>query len=416
MLIFVVLVQQWLLPVKIVATILTLFVSLSIVPQLSHAGENEQTIHFDFFGDPVEFEFDPASRVEFADPLSTEAIQGFYKKILVTQYGPIVKALTDYKKKHKADDWLYYQLIRKTAQQISPKAENYFRYTLYKWFFLTQSGYDAILSIGNNRLLFYVQSDENIYNIPFRIRNGKQYVCLNYHDYGTIDFEKERFAEVAIAASQARKAFSYKVTQLPGFKPADYIEKDISFNYNMTDYHFKLKINPQVKTIFANYPVVDYESYFNIPLSAETYGSLIPSLKKAVKGMNTKNGVDYLMRFTRYAFLFKPDTENFGTEKRLTPEQTLLYENSDCDDRAALFFYVVKEIYNLPMIVLAYPKHVTIAVQFDKPVGKPIVYNGNRYYICEPTPQKEDLNIGQSLPELKKAPYEIVYAYQPQQK
>ena len=25
-----------------------------------------------------------------------------------------------------------------------------------------------------------------------RIRDGKQYVCLNYHDYGTIDFEKDK--------------------------------------------------------------------------------------------------------------------------------------------------------------------------------------------------------------------------------
>ncbi|WP_315820150.1 hypothetical protein [Paraflavitalea speifideaquila] len=105
--------------------------------------------------------------------------------------------------------------------------------------------------------------------------------------------------------------------------------------------------------------------------------------------MSTKNGVDYLMRFTRYAFLFETDSKNFGTEKRLSPEQTLFYEQSDCEDRVALFFYLVKEIYNLPMIVLAYPKHVTIAVQFDKPRGKSIVYNGNKYSICEPTPQKK---------------------------
>jgi hypothetical protein len=402
--------------VKISVTILSIFFVLGITSFTSQARGNDQVVLFDFYGDPVEFEFDPASRVDFNEPLSADAIEGFYMKIISTRYESILKALNDYKDRHKPDDWLYYQLIRKTAQQISPKAENYFRYTLYKWFLLSKSGYDAILSIGNNRLLFYVQSDENIYNIPFRIRNGKQYVCLNYHDYGTIDFEKERFAEIAIATPGERKAFSYRVTQLPEFSPGDYVEKDVSFNYNMTDYRFKIKINPQVKAIFANYPVVDYEWYFNIPLSSETYGSLISSLKQAVKGMNTKNGVDYLMRFTRYAFLFKPDTENFGSEKRLSPEQTLLYEQSDCDDRAALFFFVVREIYNLPMIVLAYPRHVTIAVQFDKSVGKPIVYKGNRYYICEPTPQKEDLSIGQSLPELKKTPYEIVYAYHPQQK
>jgi hypothetical protein len=396
---------------KIIAFILSLSLALVFRSPVSRAADG--VISFDFYGDRVMFEFDPAHRVEFDEPLSSTAIQAFYRKILATPYRPVLEALASYRTLHKPDDWLYYQLIRKTAQQISPKAANYFRYTLYKWFFLVYSGYDAILSIGQDRLLFYVQSDENIYNIPFRIRDGRQYVCLNYHDYGFIDFEKERFDEISLTVPGDKKPFSYRVTQLPGFNPGDYVERDIIFNYNLTDYRFRLKLNPQVKTIFANYPVVDYEAYFNIPLSDLTYGSLIPSLRKAVKGMSTKNGVDYLMRFTRYAFLFKPDSENFGSEKRLTPEQTLLYENSDCDDRAALFFYLVREIYDLPMIVLAYPKHVTIAVQFDKPVGKPIIYNGERYTICEPTPQKEDLDIGQVLPELKKTAYEIVYAYQP---
>lgn len=401
---------------KITATILSFLLVLSTHPVISFAQNSAPAIHFDFFGDPVEFEFAQGSRIDFNGQLSAEAVQDFYKKILSSNYEPVLNALLGYKEQHKPNDWLFYQLIRKTAQQISPKAENYDRYTLYKWFLLSKSGYDATLAISGDQILFYVQSDENIYNIPYRIRNGKQYVCLNYHDYGNIDFEKTRFSEIAIHTPEAQKPFSYKVTQLPVFSPGDYQEKDLTFNYYQTDYHFKIKLNPQVKNIFANYPVVDYESYFNIPLSNETYSSLIPSLKNNIKGMTTKNGVDYLMRFTRYAFLFETDTENFGKEKRLSPEQTLLYENSDCDDRAALFFYLVKEIYDLPMIVLAYPKHVTIAVEFDKPVGKSIVYNGGKYSICEPTPQKQDLGLGESLPELKKTPYEVVYAYHPHQK
>lgn len=119
------------------------------------------------------------------------------------------------------------------------------------------------------------------------------------------------------------------------------------------------------------------------------------------------------MRFTRYAFLYEKDSEIFGKEKRLSPEETLLYKYSDCEDRAALFFYLVKEIYNLPMIVLVYPNHVTIAVQLAKPVGKPIVYNGKKYSVCEPTPQKQDLRLGQRIPSLSKVGYEIVYAYNP---
>jgi hypothetical protein len=119
------------------------------------------------------------------------------------------------------------------------------------------------------------------------------------------------------------------------------------------------------------------------------------------------------MRFTRYAFLFETDTKVFGSEKRLSPEQTLLYDQSDCEDRAALFFYLVKEVYDLPMIVLSFPAHVTVAVKLEKPVGKTILYNGEKYSVCEPTPQKEDLRIGELMPALRNTAFEIVYAYRP---
>jgi hypothetical protein len=148
-------------------------------------------------------------------------------------------------------------------------------------------------------------------------------------------------------------------------------------------------------------------------MSSETYASLIPQLKENIRKMGTRQGVDYLMRFTRYAFLYQPDHDNFGKEKRLFAEQTLLYDGSDCEDRAALFFCLVKEIYHLPMIVLAYPDHVTIAVKFDKPIGTPIIYNGQRYTICEPTPQKEDVPIGKISKSLANTAYEVAYVYEP---
>jgi hypothetical protein len=326
---------------------------------------------------------------------------------------PYLNVLLQYKEQYRPDDWLYYQLVRKVAQFISPKAENYYRYTFYKWWFLTRSGYDARLLISGSYLLFYVQSDEAIYNIPSRMAEGKQYVCLNYHDYGAIDFEKHRFADVTPVSAAVTKSFSYKVSQLPDFRPSDYADKEVQFSDGLREYSFRIKVSPQVKTIFTNYPAVDYGSQFNMPLSKTTYESLIPSLKKELKGLKPKDGVEFLMRFTRYAFLFKPDTEVFGAEKRLSPEQTLMSEFSDCEDRAALFFFLVKELYNLPMLVLTFPQHVTVAVQFDKAYGKTIEYNGMKYTVCEPSPQSVDLRIGQTLPELSKETYQVAYAYQP---
>lgn len=368
----------------------------------------------DFYGDTIEVTRDFNQPPEGPSALSQKCIQDFYQKLETSDYQPVVAALKEYKNTHKPDDWLYYQLIRKTAQQISPKAANYTRYTLYKWFLLNKLGYDAFLTTDGDKILMYVRSDDEVYDIPFRMKEGKKYACLNYHDYGyNIDFVKTPFEEIAVNVEGEKNVFSYKLTQLPEFKPEDYTEKDIRFSYAGADYSFKVKVNEEIKKIFRNYPVTDYQWHFNMPMSSETYNSLIPQLKDDLKGKSVKNGVSFLMHFTRYSFAYRSDKENFGTEKRLSPEQTLLYEGSDCEDRVALFYYLVKEIYKLPMIVLAYPDHLTIAVAFDQPVGRPIMYNGKAYSICEPTPQAKDLPIGKMEKSRQNANYEIAYVYNP---
>ncbi|NEU07659.1 hypothetical protein GZH53_04965 [Flavihumibacter sp. R14] len=380
------------------------------------AGSKSFRLSFEFYTGTFNAEIDSTMIVDYKGPLSEESIREFHNALSRATSEPVMKALLDYKEKHELNDWLYYQLIRKTAQQLSPKAENYSRYTLYKWFLLSKSGYDARLAISKDQIIFYVRNSEDISDIPFFMIGNKKYMCLNVHDYGKSFNNTTAYKPVDIIIPEAQNSFSYKVTRMPDFNPDDYIEKELEFNYKQKSYHFKVKLNPEVEKIFANYPGVDFESYFNIPLSHETYQSLIPLLRENVKGMNQRKGVDYLMRFTRNAFLYEKDDENFGKEKRLSPEQTLFYDQSDCDDRAALFFSLVKEIYNLPMITLLYPSHITMAVRFDKPLGDKILYEGKRYSVCEPTPQKENLRIGQLSANLKGQPYKVVYSYEPENK
>lgn len=400
--------QKWI-------TILTVWICIAVPQYVSYCQDNGKNISFNFYGDPVSFRFPQNSFVNF-DPakLSEASVQGFYDQVEQQNFSSLLAMMKGYKNEKSPDDWLFYQLVRRTAESISPKADNYLRYTLYKWYFMIKAGYGTMLSQNNGRLLFYIQCDENIYNIPYKIKNGLQYVCLNYHDYGgNIDFEKEPFAPLMINLPEFNQTFSYKISKLPDFNKTDYVNKKLQFSYYANEYNFNIKINPQIKSLFNNYPVVEYKDYLNIPLSNETYSSLITLLKKQIKGLNAKNGVDYLMHFTRYALAFDADTEAYGSEKRLSPEQTLLFQYSDCEDRVGLFFFLVKEIYNLPMIVLAYPRHVTIAVRFEKPIGNTIEYNGAAYSVCEPTPQRTDLKIGQLLPELQKESYKVAYAYDP---
>ncbi|PJJ83140.1 hypothetical protein [Mucilaginibacter auburnensis] len=374
---------------------------------------NEKRLCFEFYEGTFNSEVSSAFLPEVPQVLSQQTVKQFYNTANASTYQPLVDSLLAFKKRYKLNDWIYYQLVRKTAQQLSPKADNYGRYTLYKWFLMAKSGYDARLALTQDKVIFYVYNREDVENLPFFIVDGRKYVCLNWHDYARANLNDDPAKPVTVDIPDANRPFSYKIDKMPELRPSDYFDKELQFTYKHKAYYFNVKLSKQVDAIFNNYPVVDFASYFNIPLTKETYGSLIPTLKENVKKMSQKKGIDYLMRFTRYAFLYENDEENFGFEKRLSPEETLFSKYSDCDDRAALFFYLVKEIYNLPMIALLYPTHITIGVQFDKPVGTPVMYKGIAYSVCEPTPQKEDLGIGQLSSALKNAPYQVVYQYEP---
>lgn len=367
----------------------------------------------EFAGDVVNLQLDNSIAVDAPAVLTQRSVKEFYTTLSSANYQPLIDSLVNFREEHNLNDWLYYQLIRKTTEAISPKEENYSRYTLYKWFLMARSGYDARVALTTDKVIFYVYSNEDVSDIPYFMIDNKKYVTLNYHDYARPDLNQDPPMPVTLIVPGASRSFSYKVTQIPDFKPDGYFLKELTFNYDNKPYFFEVKLSKDVQALFKNYPIVDFESYFNIPLTKETYSSLIPLLKKNIEAMDQKKGVDYLMNFTRYAFLYEDDERNFGKEKRMSPEETLFSKYSDCDDRAALFFYLVKQIYDLPMIALLYPTHINIAVQFSKPIGTPIVYKGKIYSECEPTPQGEDLQIGQVSAKLKNVPYQIVYQYEP---
>ncbi|WP_261382238.1 hypothetical protein [Mucilaginibacter achroorhodeus] len=388
-----------------------LIASLMLLADVLHAQGN--IIRVDFYKDPFVINVGQSLNVDLPDNPTAKNLQAAQQQLQITNTKPLIDALLAYKNEHKLNDWMYYQLIRRVAQQIAPKDINYAKYTFYKWFILNGSGYDARLALSHNKVIFYVYNKEEIRDIPYFMVDDKQFVCLNIHDYANANLNDDPPKPVPLPVPGDARSFSYKVNLMPDFRPNMEVEKDLSFQYAHKTYHFKVKVNADQQNAFINYPGVDFETYFNIPLSKETYSSLIPILKKNVIGMDEKTGVDYLMRFTRYAFLYENDEQNYGKEKRLSPGETLASNYSDCDDRAALFFYLVKEIYNLPMIAMLYPTHITMAVGFNKPVGEPIIYKGKAYSVCEPTPQAEDLSIGQLSAKLKSVPFKIVYAYEP---
>ena len=367
----------------------------------------------EFWGDTIQLNVKSNIQITHAYSYDEEAVKQIQEELIDAGAMEVISQIKDISARKELCDWLIYQLIRKASNQFIAKNDDYLGYTVTKWFLLKNLGYDPLLILNEDRVMLFIKSNDIVYNTPFRKINDEQYVCLNFHDYGYRSGSGSD--EVVIKGlSKFTHPFTFTISKLPSLNSFQYVEKDLTFDYGNQKEHINIKLNTSVKNYFVNYPVTDYFNQFNIPFSDETRNSLVSALKEKINGMNTKQGVEYIMYFTRYAFMFEKDIEDFGRERRLSPEETLLYNKSDCEDRSALFYSLVKEIYNLPMIILSYPDHVTVAVKLDKPIGRPIVYQNELYTICEPTPQSVDLRLGEQMNSIQSQPYEIAFAYRPE--
>lgn len=385
------------------------FVYLLIINSCSVKLEATTMIYF--FNDSISLNALPTTPT--FDNLQTETIQSWELAMDETPMQDNIAQLLKYKVTHQLDDWMYYQLVRATANYFVPKQSNYNGYTAIKWYILNRSGFSAILAPHVNQLVLFIYSTDQVYGLPFFENGNQTYICLNYHDFSKFDVQQNPLYEIPSVVKSIGLPFSYAITQMPTLPSQQYFEKNIQFEYNQTAYRYTLRGNSYVQDIFKNYPVVNCSLYFNIPVSSSLSETLIPALKKNIAHLSQSAGINYLLQFTQQAFAYKSDQEVFGTEKRFSPELTLLNPYSDCDDRVGLFYYLVREIYQLPMIAIQYPTHIVMAVAIQKPIGNTITYQGKVYAICDPTPQVKSYQVGEIAHQYKHQPYQIVYAYQP---
>lgn len=369
------------------------------------------TFRIDFFSNEYIFHINKDSiRVAFSELRNTKNNHGGIPTNLLESS---VNKINLLQKELKLGDWLVYQLIRRVAEKINSKYENYTDYTITKYALLSALGYEPLIYTSDKKILLYIKSTDTVYNLPIKNINGVQYICLNYHDYQyQINFQIEKFYRQFDFIKNEGKNFTYTLSYLPSFKRNSYVEKKISFVYKNNEEIFKVLVNKDMQDYFTNYPVTEYRYQFNIPFSEITYQTLIPDLKARIQEFSISKGIEYIMFFVRDGFEFETDTKLFGREKRLSAEETLISNSSDCEDRSALFFSLVKELYQLPMAILSYPEHVNVAVALPVKKKNTIQINNLFYTICEPTPQKRKRGIGWIPRTIKNQPYEIAYTFE----
>lgn len=368
----------------------------------------ETHINFDFYQQPIvinSLEGTP----ELPDlTFSEEGIEHYYRSLKSDDFQGILTQLHKYKKGLNLNDWLFYELIHKTLEECFPSF-NMNQNELISWYLLNESGYDTRLSYLNNNIWIYCYTKEEMFEVSMIQDEGRLFVNLSETRRKEEKFEAEVYL-LDYNPSIGNKLFSFNLLDLPSFNPKRKTV-DLDFTYFEKTVKLSFEIDMALIQLMKDYPFISEEDYLKVPFSSVVSESLIPVLKKEIVGLSEKEVLEFLVSFTRKAFDYKEDHETFGKSKPMIAEEVFFHRFSDCEDRCALFYNLCKEILDIPMLVIALPDHLTIAVASKEKLGNGLNHKGKVYYFCDPTGPFNTSKIGTLPKEYQNCTYQILDTY-----
>lgn len=374
---------------------------------LSAGGQSYQETSIPYYSETLRVAYNTEMLSLQLPEVSERGLIQQFNNLAKSDYTTLLRSMQQARKLFQLNDWLYYQLIRKTTDKLyhtqPPPARE-----LACWFLLSQSGFDTRLAYKDDDVFVFVYTQDAVFEAPLIEDKGRNYVNLtNIHSGNN---QQRALYLLDFQPNPKGHAFSFQLKLLPLLRPT-VVEKQVRFPFKGKRYQIKVLADETIRQYMNDYPLIDEAAYLDIPFSPGLSGSLLPQLSKLLEGRNEWEATELLAAFTRSAFAYKEDKECFGHSKPMAAEEVFLYPFSDCEDRTALFVRLVDTLLHLPMVVIAYPGHLTVGVAL--PQGRPgfFRYQGRAYYICDPTGPQNSETIGQAPEGYKDSPFEIIRAY-----
>lgn len=375
---------------------------------LSTVASKAATTSLQFYSETLSLDYNPSMILNVSPKYDNESIAAYYKNLEKTNYSVLLQNLQSKKTQLGLNDWLYYELLNTTIKKLY-RGKSKLQQTLTSWFLLSKSGYDTRITYLNRKAFLYIYTKDNLFEVPMIEEKGRYYINLTNLDLGSKQYASEVYV-LDFIANPSGKPFSFYLKKLPKLSPNIKLKK-LNFTCRGERYAINAKLDNTIVQLMKDYPLIDEMEYLKVPLSDALNSSIIPQLSRIIKGKNHKEALEIIVAFTRSAFQYKEDHEYFGKSKPMIADEVFYYPYSDCEDRSALFYNLVIKLIDLPMIIMAYPDHLTIAVALDKPIGNPITYKGKNYYICDPTGPSNSVEIGTIPRKYERKSFEILDSY-----
>ncbi len=299
----------------------------------------------------------------------------------IKNYNHVLKQLKAYSEQYELSEWAYTLLIYKTAQQLFQSKNERIVFTC---FMLNHSDLKARIGAHDGNLYLLIASKPEIFNTSkVNLDETKSYYLY--------DFEGKNLSDIC-SVSTYGTPFERAIKSIETFRTLPKIsteteQKFLFFKYK-EKYTIPVAINRHMLDYYKDVPITSLEQYSVAPSIGQD-NPMMNELKKIIqKEQQQENQINILLAFVQNAFGYQKDQRPFF------PEETLYHKSSDCEDRSALFAYLVKELLNTKVIGLDYSKHVATAVKYRgkktaqqlKSTGYSVyLYDEKPYIICDPT-------------------------------
>ena len=363
-----------------------------VLPSVALANQLN-SVSLDFYSERISVGYYTNMVINTDVAINEVAMVNYFHQMDKTTYQTLLNDLYNHKQRLDLNDWLFYELIHEAVDKIYTE-KSIHQKTLNCWFLLSKAGYNTRLTYLNDQVFLYAYSQEDIFETPMIEDKGKTFINLTTI-HRAISTKGLVLNMLSFTPNTDGKSFSFDLTKLPKLTPNEK-SRVLKFSSSKGQYEVNVRFDHNLIQMMKHYPIFGEIKYIQTPLSNLAAKSLLPQLKKLLHHKSEKQALEILASFTRSAFSYKDDHDHFGKNKPMIGDELFFYPYSDCEDRSALFYYLVKELLHLPMIVIAYDDHLTIAVASSMMLGDPISYMGDSYFICDPTGPFNSSEIGKA--------------------
>ena len=325
-----------------------------------------------------------------------KAVADAYEAMCKADYKPLLADCRQLKKDLKLNDWGVFLFVRDVSNALCADAN---ASVVMQQFLLNELGYKSKMArrADRDQMLLFVATDCKMYGRPYFTKDG-----LNY--YNLTSDETCQFYMCQEDSPKAKSNIDMQISHAPLLNSGmvNSVHKNGAGTVAVS-----VDVPKSLMLFYKSMPQCDYSVYVNAEVNPAVADRLLSSLAPIVEGKSETEAANLLINFVQTGFKYATDQEQFGYEKPFFVEELFYYPYCDCEDRAVLYSYLVRNLLKLDVVLLDYPNHIATAVCFNENVsGDFVTVEGKKYIVCDPT--YIGASIGKAMPQFKRVAAKVL--------